>query len=62
MSKVGTKRLPRHEELAVAVQASADPRTVRKVVAGKPVRGVVRSRIERVLRQLRILPNEGGQP
>lgn len=29
----------------IAAEADADPRTVRKVLAGEPVRGVVRDRI-----------------
>lgn len=33
----------------LAVQAHADPRTVRKVIAGSPVRGDVERRVRRVL-------------
>jgi hypothetical protein len=48
------RRLGRQQELEVAVKAAADPRTVRKVVAGEPVRGGVRDRIVRVLRDLNL--------
>lgn len=34
----------------LAVEASADPRTVLRVLQGAPVRGAVRERIDRVLR------------
>ena len=36
-------------ELAVA--AECDPRTIRKILAGEPGKGVVRERVERVLRE-----------
>ncbi len=54
------RRLSRHQELEVAVKASADPRTVRKVVAGEPVRGVARERVERALREMGLCGSEGA--
>jgi hypothetical protein len=49
------RRLPAHQERAVSVAAGVDPRTVRKVLAGLPVRsGLVRERIEKALRDLGI--------
>lgn len=41
-------------ELAVA--ASCDPRTIARVLAGADVKGVVRARIERVLRERGLRP------
>jgi hypothetical protein len=46
------RRLSAHEERAVAVAACADPRTVRRVVAGEHVCSTTRARVEAALREL----------
>lgn len=38
-----------HEIRRIAVNAECDPRSVRRYLAGQPVRDLVRVRIERVL-------------
>lgn len=40
----------------LAVAADADPRTVKKRLAGKPVRGMVARRIDAVLARENLLP------
>ncbi len=74
MSTLSKRRLPLHQEREVAVAASVDPRTVRRVMAGEPVRIMARERVERALRKLGIVlearspvadieePSKGGQP
>jgi hypothetical protein len=52
--------LPLHRLRQVAVEASTDPRTVERVLRGKPTRGLQRERIELALIKLGIpLPGEG---
>jgi hypothetical protein len=46
--------LPNHQVLAVAVEAKADPRTVRKLLLGRNVQPQIRDRIERALRILNV--------
>lgn len=46
------RRLPAYQERAVAVAAKADPRTVRKVLAGEPTLPMVRLRIVLALRDI----------
>jgi hypothetical protein len=43
--------VPYHVIIRVAGQASADPRTVRKVILGEPVMGMVYERICAVLKR-----------
>jgi hypothetical protein len=45
-------KLPSHRIRAVAVAAEADPRTVRRLIAGERVLPMQRERIERALHQL----------
>jgi len=47
-------RVPNHVVVRVAAAASADPKTVRKVIAGEPVRGGVYDRICAVLKREQI--------
>lgn len=47
--KHDAKKWTEIEVRAVAVEAEADPRTVRKVIAGRTVRGLVGDRIRRAL-------------
>ena len=58
MRPISTKppntRLPAHLERALAVAADADPRTIRRFLAGQPVRGLSSERIARALRKLGI--------
>jgi DNA-binding LacI/PurR family transcriptional regulator len=49
---MSARKLPQHQVLEVAVRAQADPRTVRRVVAGQEVRASVKERIERAIREL----------
>ena len=46
------KRLPAHIQRAVAVASLTDPKTVARVVAGRPTRAATRERIVRVLENL----------
>jgi hypothetical protein len=43
------RKLPAHIERAIAVAAQTDPRTVGRVVAGKPTRAATRDRILKAL-------------
>lgn len=45
------RRLPAHTLRALSVAAECDPRTVARVVAGAPTKGVRRERVERALRE-----------
>lgn len=47
--------LPHHQLLAVAVEAKADPRTVRRFLLGCRVQPLVQERIERALRVLNLI-------
>jgi DNA-binding LacI/PurR family transcriptional regulator len=47
-----TPRLAAADERAVSVRALSDPRSVRRVVAGLPVRDLTRRRVEKALRAL----------
>ena len=51
-----SRRLPVHLARKVAVTADADPRSVFKVYAGEPVRGMAGDRIRAALRELGITP------
>lgn len=44
--------LPRHIVFQVAVEADCDPRTVEKVVLGKPVRPRAASRVRKALTRM----------
>lgn len=44
------RKLPAHIARAIAVAALTDPRTVARVVAGRPTRAATRDRILRALR------------
>jgi len=44
-------RLSAHDERAIAVRSFSDPRTVRKYLEGKPVRGTTSARIAQALRE-----------
>jgi len=46
-----TQQLTAHEMRTVAVKALCDDRSVRKYLDGKPVRDLLRMRIERALRE-----------
>jgi hypothetical protein len=45
------RRLPAHTLRALSVAAKCDPRTVARVVAGVPTKGVRREGVERALRE-----------
>jgi hypothetical protein len=45
-------RLPEHQTRIVAVEAGADPRSVRKVLAGEPVRPLTAARVVQALKRL----------
>lgn len=47
---------------AIAVEASCDPRTVQALLAGKPVRPLVRNRIEPALTKRGIVPPPRSAP
>lgn len=55
MRKTPAKKLTAHQIRAVAVQAQADPRTVQRVLAGKPVRVMVGERIAAALKAAGLL-------
>jgi hypothetical protein len=42
--------IPAHQLRAISVAANVDPRTIRRVVAGKPTAGCVRARIVEAIR------------
>lgn len=56
-----TSRVPEHVVVRIAAAAGADRRTVRKVIAGVQVRGLVRERIDKALREAGMLKQEAGQ-
>ncbi len=43
-------RIPHHVVIRIAAAAGADPRTVRRVLNGEDVRGLVRERIDKALK------------
>lgn len=45
------RRLPAHELRRLAVAAGCDPRTVQRVIFGRPTKGLMRERVERTLRE-----------
>lgn len=47
-------RITAHQVRTIAVAASCDPRTVRKVLDGEPVQPMVLARIRRALEALRV--------
>jgi len=44
------QKLPAHTLRDISVKAGVDPRTVARVVAGKPTKGMQRERVEAALR------------
>lgn len=56
MAHNATPRVSKAVVLSIAGEAEADPRSVRKVLAGKPVRGMVADRIEASARRRGVLP------
>lgn len=50
-----TLSVPAHVILRIAVAADVDPRTVKKFCEGKDVKGRPRERIERALREAKLL-------
>jgi hypothetical protein len=47
--KTSIAKLPAHLLRRISVDAGVDPRTVRRVVSGKPTKGLQRERVERAL-------------
>ena len=56
----GTTLVPNGTVLRVAETLRASPKTVRKVIYGKPVRGRVAAAIRRELERRRALPAKNG--
>jgi len=56
-------RTPHHVVIRIAAAAGADPRTVRRVLNGEDVRGLVRERIDKALKDagLARATTEGGK-
>lgn len=53
--------LSESEVRRIAVEASADPRTVRRVLNGQATRGMASQRIAAVLRRMGLLAEKGGR-
>jgi hypothetical protein len=51
MKTENDRRLPIHQLRQLGVAADVDPRTVARVVAGSPTKGIQRARVERALRE-----------
>lgn len=49
--RITARRLPAHELRRLSVAAGVDPRTVARVIAGAPTKGLQRARVERALRE-----------
>lgn len=54
-------RLTAHQARKVAVAASVDPRTVRRVLRGDPVRSSTGARVRTALARLGFIPRTGPQ-
>jgi len=55
-----TLSIPAHVRLRIAAAADVDPRTVKKFCEGKDVKGRPGERIERALREAKLLKDEAG--